>query len=201
MVTESEQWTYSKKQSAYAISKHESEREVWRGIAEGLDAVIVNPSIIFGPGHWGEGSSLIFSKIWSGLKFYTKGVTGYVDVRDVVKCMIDLMESPIKNERYIINAENISYKKLFYFISRELEVKKPSIYASKFMSELVWRAAKIISIISGQKSLITKETARTANKKYYFSNEKICSALDFKFRSIEQTIIDTAVYFKSDHIK
>lgn len=200
LVTEDEQWTYSKKQSAYAISKHESEREVWRGIAEGLDAVIVNPSIIFGPGHWGEGSSQIFSKLWKGLKFYTKGVTGYVDVRDVVHCMIELMEGDFNNERYILNAENISYEKLFSIIARELNVKQPSIFANKLMGAIVWRIAKVISLVTGKKPLITREPARTANKKYYFSNEKICKALHFEFRNIEQTVIDTAVLFRKDHV-
>ncbi len=201
VVSETDQWTYSKRQSAYAISKFESEREVWRGTTEGLDAVIVNPSIIFGSGHWGEGSSQIFSKIGSGLKFYTKGVTGYVDVRDVVKCMIQLMESPITNERFILNAENVSYKDLFENIAKELKIKAPNIYISKCMSELVWRLVKIQSFISRKQALITKETARTANKKYHFSNEKVCSALNFQFRPIEQTIKDTAIHFLADHKK
>lgn len=199
VVSENDQWTYSKQQSAYAISKFESEREVWRATAEGLDAVIVNPSIIFGPGHWGEGSSQIFSKIGSGLKFYTKGITGYVDVRDVVESMIQLMESSIKNERFILNAENVSYKDLFKNIAKELKVNIPHIYISKHMSELVWRLAKVQSLINRKQPLITKETARTANKQYYFSNEKICSSLNFQFRPIEQTIKETAIHFLSDH--
>ncbi len=199
MVTEADQWTYTKRQSAYAVSKYESEREVWRGIAEGLDAVIVNPSIIFGSGHWGEGSSVIFSAIWKGLKFYTKGITGYVDVQDVVICMMKLMDGAFDNERYILNAENVSYQKLFHFISQELHIPEPKIYVTKFMSELGWRLAKIQSVITGKQPYITRETARTANKKYYFSNKKICTALDFTFTPIEQTIKNTAVHFLADH--
>jgi len=201
VVTEIDQWTYSKCQSAYAVSKFESEREIWRGIAEGLNAVIVNPSIIFGPGHWGKGSSVIFSRLWKGLKFYTKGVTGYVDVRDVVECMIQLMNSTYTNERYILNTENVSYKKLFDHISHELQKPEPKIYVTKFMSELAWRLVKAISMVSGKKPFITREIARTANKKYYFSNDKICTALDFQFRPIEQTIKDTALHFLEDHKK
>lgn len=199
VVSENDQWTYSKRQSAYAVSKFESEREVWRGIAEGLNAVIVNPSIIFGPGHWGEGSSQIFSKVGGGLKFYTQGITGYVDVRDVVECMIQLMDSTITNERFILNAENVSYKDLFENIAHELHVSKPKFYVSKCMSEVVWRLAKIQNIFSRKQPLITKETARTANKKYHFSNEKICNALDFQFRPISQTIKDTAIHYLKDH--
>jgi len=68
-------------------------------MAEGLEAVIVNPSIIIGPGVRGKGSMAMFDKIAKGLKFYTRGVTGYVDVRDVVKAMIILMESEIKRRK------------------------------------------------------------------------------------------------------
>lgn len=200
-VNENDQWTYSKRQSAYAVSKFESEREVWRGISEGLDAVIVNPSIILGPGHWGKGSSLIFSKLWKGLKFYTRGVTGFVDVRDVAEIMIQLMESTISNERFILNAENVSYKHLFENIAEELNVTRPKFYATKFMSELVWRLSKAQSLIRGKQPFITRETSRTANNKYYFSNEKICSALNFQFRSIEETIQDIAIHFLGDHKK
>jgi nucleoside-diphosphate-sugar epimerase len=201
ITSETDQWTYSKGQSAYAISKHESEREVWRGTVEGLNAIIINPSIILGPGHWGDGSSKIFTTIWNGLKFYTNGRTGYVDVRDVARTMILLMESKVKNERYIINSENMTYKDVFETISQELKIAPPKFYVSKFMSEIVWRVIKLASIINGKIPLITKETARTANKTYTFSNKKITSDFNYKFITIQQSIADTAIHFLRDHKK
>src|SRR5579872_7196334 len=93
-----------------AISKLESEMEVWRGEAEGLDIVIVNPSIIIGPNAGTEGSGALFETVRKGLKFYTNGGMGFVDVADVAICMIALMTSDIVGERYIINAENLEYK-------------------------------------------------------------------------------------------
>ena len=80
-------WKASNKNSQYAISKYGAEREVWRGIEEGLNAVIVNPSVILGPGDWKSGSPAFFSRIGKGLKFYTSGINGFVDVRDVSKAM------------------------------------------------------------------------------------------------------------------
>jgi len=70
-VTENTNWFPSKKVSGYSESKYFSETEIWRGIEEGLDAVIVNPSIIFGPAKWENGSARMFKTIWDGLKFYT----------------------------------------------------------------------------------------------------------------------------------
>ena len=76
--------------------------EVWRGIEEGLNAVIVCPAIILGPGKWEKGSSMLFKQVWKGLSFYTSGTNGFVDVRDVVNVMIQLMKGKIKSERFIL---------------------------------------------------------------------------------------------------
>lgn len=78
--TEEDYWREGKVNTQYAISKYLSEQEVWRGVEEGLDSIIVNPSVILGPGDWTKGSSQMFEKVWSGLKFYSTGSTGYVDV-------------------------------------------------------------------------------------------------------------------------
>ena len=67
-ITEDTYWIPSKRKSGYSLSKFFSEMEVWRGIEEGLDAVIVNPSIIMGPGNWEIGSPKLFQSIWKGFK-------------------------------------------------------------------------------------------------------------------------------------
>jgi len=200
-IDEKTHWMSSNKKSHYSISKYGGEREIWRGIEEGLDAVIVNPSIILGPGNWNSGSSRFFTTIWKGLKFYTKGVNGFVDVRDVVKAMVQLMESKIKNERFILNSENISYQKLLNLISKYLNKKSPRIHAGKFLSAITWREEKIRSFFTGSKPFITKETAHTANCNYYYSTKKIEKMLNFKFTPIEKTIKDNAALFLKDILK
>ncbi len=100
--------------------------EVWRGIAEGLEAVIVNPSIIIGANAGFEGSGAIFELVKNGLSFYTDGTTGFVDVQDVAAAMIKLMnrsEAPANGEsgeRFIVSAENYSYKDFFTAVARRL---------------------------------------------------------------------------------
>lgn len=194
-VTEEAQWTNSKYKSAYSISKHLSEREVWRGIAEGLNAVIVNPSIILGPGNWESGSAKFFSTIYKGLKFYTKGVTGYVDVRDVSKAMILLMDQKISGERFILNSENTSYEFVLKSIAKNLGVKPPSVYANKSMGEIAWRWERIKEIISGTPALITRDTARTSHKKNYFSSQKLINELGLEFIPVEQSVRSVAILF------
>ena len=195
IITENNFWKYSKSHSVYAMSKYDAEREVWRGIAEGLDAVIINPSIILGPSNWNTGSSRLFKSVWDGLKFYTKGINGYVDVRDVAKVMVLLMYSNIKNERFIVSAENIEYQKLFSLIADGLNKIPPKYKASRFLSELVWRADRIKSKLLNSKPLITKETARTANAKSYYSNQKLIAAINYQFAPISKTVNDICKLF------
>jgi dihydroflavonol-4-reductase len=168
-VTEKTTWKASANNSNYAISKYGAEREVWRGTIEGLDAVIVNPSVIIGPGDWNSGSSKMFKKAYEGLKFYTDGINGFVDVRDVCRSMILLMNSTIKNERFIVSSDNVSF--------RAFEALR--------------------SFFTGSRPLITKETARSASQCYFYSSEKIIRETGFSFISIPESIKETCAVFIS----
>lgn len=182
-------WTESKSNTGYSISKFRSEMEVWRGIQEGLNAVIVNPSIILGPGFWDHGSSSIFKKVDKGLKFYSNGITGYVGVWDVIEIMIRLMESDISGERYLVTSENLTYRQVFNRVADKMGRKKPSIEGTKFMSELAWRADWLMSkVLRIGEHTFTKERVRAARNIVKYNNSKIKNALDFSFDPVESVI-------------
>ena len=196
---ENTHWVSSPENSYYALSKYHSEMEVWRGIEEGLNAVIVCPAIILGPGKWEKGSSILFKQIWKGLSFYTSGTNGFVDVRDVVNVMIQLMKGKIKSERFILCSESIPFKKTFNYIAESLGKKKPQIKVSPFLSAVSWRIAKIISIISGKSPLITKETVLAGNSISIYENKKIKTTLNYQFKSVEQSCKDFSTLFIQEH--
>jgi len=187
-ISEETKWETTNNNSYYAKSKYKAEMEVWRGVAEGLNAIIINPSIILGEGNWEKGSSALFNTVLKGNKFYTYGVNGFVDVQDVSKSFIYLMQSNIQNERFILSAENVVYKDLFTMIAKHLNVPAPKYYASPFLSQIAWRVEFLISIITRKKPLITKATARTAKNKYYYDTSKLNKSINFKLKSIEETI-------------
>ncbi|WP_372752275.1 NAD-dependent epimerase/dehydratase family protein [Labilibaculum sp.] len=194
-VNEQTPWTPEEKRSSYSSSKFNSELEVWRGIEEGLNAVIVNPSIILGPGQWEKGSSQLFSSVAKGLNYYTKGVTGYVDVRDVSRAMIELMDSEIKNERFILNSEDCSFEFILKSIAKALNIPGPKKYASKKMTEIAWRLAYLKKIFLFQQDSFTKETARASHNVKHYYNRKITEALGFEFISIKKSIEDTLKHY------
>lgn len=188
------------KYSGYSISKYRSELEVWRGISEGLNAVIVNPSVILGAWDWINGSSAIFTKINNGLKFYTNGVTGYVYVCDVVNIMIKLTEQKISGQRYIISAENISFRQILSMIADALNKPKPKILAKSWMLKLAVVMEAIKSSLTGKEPEITKNTAKSAQTVSEYNNQKIKSALDYEFNSIKDTVNNIAKRFKDEYL-
>ena len=201
ITTETTEWKDIQGLSNYSHSKHSAEMEVWRGIAEGLNAVIINPTIILGPGKWEEGSVKMFKTVYKGLMFYTGGRNGYVDVNDVAKAMILLMEGNFTKERFLITSENIWYKDLFTWMAEALKVKAPKLKAGPFLSGISWRILKLFSFFTGKPPLITKETATTANQDYRYSNKKFIQATGMKFKPVKQTIEETAKIFLKDYAK
>lgn len=196
LITEKNKWRDGWTESKYSLSKHLSEVEVWRGMEEGLNAVIVNPCIIIGPGNWGKSSTDIFPKVWSEeLKFFTGGGNAFVDVRDVSRAMIALMKSEIHSERFLLTSENLPYKTFFEMVAENLGKPKAKIKVNSFLSELGWRAEIIRSKILGKKALITKETARAANETRFYSNEKIKKAIGIEFIPMERSVRETSEVF------
>jgi nucleoside-diphosphate-sugar epimerase len=202
LITEETNWVPSKKISGYSESKFFSETEVWRGIEEGLDAVIVNPSIILGPANWETGSAKMFKTVWDGMIFYTRGVTGFVDVRDVVKAMILLMDEQnfekIKNQRFLISSENLSYETVFCQIADALAKPRPKYNASGSLMEMVWRLLWVASLLTRNSPLITRETAANSNVKRKFDGSKIKNYFDFEYLPISESINQTATFLKKE---
>lgn len=190
LITENHHLDLATETDGYAISKLESEMEVWRGIAEGLNAVIVNPTIIIGPNAGTAGSGQLFETVRKGLKFYTGGTCGFVDVQDVAKSMISLMNSDITAERFIISSENRDYKSLTAEIADCFGVKRPSTLAKPWMLSIAWRGAKVVSALTGNPPAIDKISAQAASMERNYDNSKIRATTGIQFKPISETIAE-----------
>ena len=188
-INETMNWTEETSNSVYGQSKYLAEMEVWRGIAEGLKAIMVNPTIILGAGIWTNGSTEIFKSVYEEFPFYTEGITGFVDVEDVSKVMVQLMNSDLNAQRFIVSAENKSYKDLFALIADNFKRKRAKYKVTPFIAGIVWRWEAIKSLFSGKGPLLTKETAATALAKVYFDNSSLLNVLPaFSYTPIEKSI-------------
>lgn len=191
-ITEETDWNPEKPHSDYAISKYGAEMEVWRGVQEGLDVIIINPGVILAPvstkSIFKHGSNELYIKVANGLSFYTLGNTGFITINDAVRVAFELMKSNIKNERFTLIADNIIFRNVLNTIAEVLKVKKPTIHATPIFMNLLWMADAIFSTLFFQKRNITKATAKASYSKNLYSNEKIKTALGTVFLDVHQYI-------------
>lgn len=197
LIDEESYWEKNSYSTAYSEAKYKSELEVWRGIAEGLPAVIVMPGVIIGPGDPAKGTCQLFTLVNNGLKFYTCGVNGYVDVEDVAKCMIQLVNSDITAQRFMLVSENISYRTLLSTIARYLRKKPPSIHASVSIRKAIIAFDMLRSVLTGKKRVFSNDFARVAGSILYYSSNKIQNTIQYKFQPIAHSIEKTAAFYKS----
>ncbi|MEJ8801054.1 NAD-dependent epimerase/dehydratase family protein [Pontibacter sp. H249] len=188
ILTEKDKFDIAEEHSAYASSKYFGELEVWRGISEGLKAVIVNPSVVLGPSDWHRSSTQLFKYVYKEKPFYTQGGANFVDVRDVVEAMLQLTFSDISGERFILNAEQLSYKDFFTAVAKCFGKKAPGVKVPPFLTEIVWRVEHMRSWLTGGRPLITKDTARITGKQFFFSNEKVLKATTIQFRPVKHSL-------------
>ena len=188
LLTENTKWDAATYHSAYASSKYLGELEVWRGISEGLQALIVNPSVILGPADWNRSSTQLFKYVYNERPFYTEGGANFVDVRDVVEAMIRLTLSDISGERFILNAGEMRYKAFFEAVADCFGKKAPSIKVPPALTEVVWRLERLRTWVTGGRPLITKETARITGKHHVYSNEKVQKATGMNFIPVKDSL-------------
>ncbi len=189
LINETMNWTPDTCNSEYGRTKYMAELEVWRGMSEGLSVVIVNPVIILGSGDWNSGSSGIFKSAYDEFPWYTQGMSGFVDVMDVVKAMEIIMESDLNGERFILCAHNLLFRDLFTQIALAFNKKPPHKMVTPFLAALIWRLEAIKAFFTKKDPLLTKETAKTAQTKVSFNNTKLLE----HFKEFSYTPLDISI--------
>jgi len=196
-ITEEEDWEESKYTSGYGLSKYLAEMEVWRGVGEGLNAAVLNPAIILGEAsNWHDGSANIMKVVYKQFPFYTSGISSWVDVKDICRAAIILMQSNVANERFILSTGNYSFKDIFIMMANNLKRRAPSIKAGALISGITWRLYGLRSVLTGKASIITRESVETAQRRSHYNNEKFLRFFpDFTYTPINNTIADMSAAF------
>ena len=200
LIDEKTPWNENEKRNAYSLSKYQSEQVVWKGIRNGLKAVIVNPGVILGVSGTNSGSSQLFTQVRKGLIFYTQGGSGYVSVQDVAKAMIELMEREIFGERFILVSQNCSNKDVLGWMADGYGKRRPYIAISKSMLFTIGFIAEMLGKLLRFKPLVDRSTARSATNRAYYSSMKIQRKLGFQFQSIEQCILSVSQFERNKNL-
>ena len=199
-LSETDRWEGTEFDSIYAKSKYQQELEVWRGAQEGLEVKIVNPSIILGPGLWSSGGSTsVFKYAYDEKGFHPAGTVNHVDVRDVAEIVVKLLESNVRDERFILNAGTVYYKAFFTRIAEAFGKKGPSKQVKPWMLKIAVAAEHLRSRITGKEAMITKDTAILSRSEFEFNNGKIKKELNYEFRSLDESVDWAATALKKMH--
>ena len=189
-VTETATWDLGAAHPAYATSKYLGELEVWRGVAEGLAAVIVNPSVVLGPGNWHRSSTRLLRYTHQQHRFYTKGLVNFVDVRDVVAQLLALaLDYPeLGPERYILSAEAVPLADFFRQAAAAMQRRPPTVAVPDWAAEIIWRFEHARAVLTGARPLITKDTARAGRQPVVYAHAKVQRATGLGFRPLAETL-------------
>jgi dihydroflavonol-4-reductase len=190
LVTEKATWDLGAAHPAYATSKYLGELEVWRGVAEGLSAIVVNPSVVLGPGDWHRSSTRLLRYAHRQHRFYTRGLVNFVDVRDVVDQLLTLtLDRPeLSGERYILNAEAVPLAVFFREAAAAMQRRPPTVAVPDWAAEIIWRLEHARAVLTGARPLITKDTARAGRQPVVYSHAKVQSATGLTFRPLAETL-------------
>ena len=200
-ITEKATWDLGAAHPAYATSKYLGELEVWRGVAEGLSAVIVNPSVVLGPGDWHRSSTRLLRYAHQQHRFYTRGQVNFVDVRDVAAQLLALaLDHPeISGERYILSAEAVPLADFFQQAAAAMHRRPPSVAVPDWAAEVIWRLEHARAVLTGARPLITKDTARAGRQPVVYAHTKVQGATDLGFRSLAETLAWCAAGLAQNH--
>ncbi len=198
VISEITKWMPYALNSKYAVSKRKAELEVLRGKEEGLEVAIVNPGVILGAGDWDRSSGKIFKLVYKGLRFYNRGVNGYVGVKDVAKAIRIMMEAPLENgERFVLVAENLSQKELFTEIALSMNKRPPQWELPPFLAKIAGVLMEFIGKITGKSMLISRETVRTSLHQHFYDGSKITRKLEFQYTPLKEVIRESGAIFLS----
>lgn len=190
-IDESSEWKETEYNTVYAETKYLSEIEVWRGLEEGLQAVILNPSVVIGGGDWNKSSTKILKYAYEEHALYPVGSVNYVDVRDVASITVQMLFNDISGQRYIISSEAVKYKDLLSQAAALFGKKAPHRAVKPWMTELAWRWESLKYIFTGKEPLITKETAKLSAYHTVYNNQKLISTLGYRYFTLQETLMWT----------
>jgi dihydroflavonol-4-reductase len=189
LLDEEAKWDLGAAHAAYATSKYLGELEVWRGVSEGLSAVMVNPSVVLGPADWERSSTRLFRYAYNEHAFFTPGNINFVDVRDVVEAMLRLtFQTAISGQRFILNAGAVPLHTFLAQAAACFGKKAPRIAVPDWAAEVIWRTEHVRSVLTGARPLITKDTARAGRKSVVYQSAKVQQAAGLTFRPLADTI-------------
>ena len=189
-IDETTPWNNDLPKTGYAYSKYRAELEVWRGMQEGVDAIIVNPGVILGYAHRTGPAKQFFNYVKRPTYYFTSGGTGYVHVDDVVDALLQLAKSKLKNARYVLVAENLTYKTFLARLKQQNQLKSSAKFVSATTLKMLWMADTVAAFLKLKKKVFSKGLLQSLTTTATYNGTKISKALPgFQYRPLDAGLV------------
>lgn len=188
VINEETRWIQGMPVTDYARSKYLAELEVFRGMEEGLQVSVVNPSVVLAAGDGNRSSAALFRYVWKQRNFYTDFNVNYVDARDVADIVTRLVHEDHNGEKFIASAGTVSLSTLLKEIATRFQKKAPSVNVPVGLAAIAAGFEELRARITRSEPMVTRQSARALREKLVFENEKTKRVLGTKFQSLERTL-------------
>jgi len=200
LMDENHSWNYRSDYWPYGYCKYLAELEVQKSVSLGLDAVIVNPSVVMGPGDiYRKSSSIIVRLAKKQIPFIPTGGLNVIHINDVVDGHISAIENACIGERYILSATNISVLDYILKICEQLKVPAPRLIVP---GKVIRKFANPMKLLHPILNLpVSIDYFHLAGYGFYYSNAKTLRDLMVPLpKNIDETIENSIQWFKGENI-
>lgn len=188
VINEGGKWDPKDDYSNYSESKYLAELEVWRGVEEGLIAVMVNPSVVLGPANYSESSSKLFKQAIHKGDYVVDAEINVVDVRDVANASVQLLASTFHSKRFVLSAGKIKLFDFYTLARSQKGLKPPSVILSVKKLKIVSLLLRVLSACFFTKTELTSDAIKSLTKKNTYDGSLITKSLQLEYKDIELTI-------------
>lgn len=180
---ESSVWAPDAPSSIYAASKYEAELEVWRGMEEGLGVSMLNPVIVLDPDRRGRSTRVFVEAVRRGIPGYPSGSHGFVDVRDVARAALAIVEKGPTGERVLLSGGDHPYREVLTGLAREMSC--PASDRELTFSKALWlnRLARWLG-----KSALSDREVTMAYEQLTFDSSRARETYGLTFTPLSETL-------------
>jgi dihydroflavonol-4-reductase len=196
LINENHSWNYRPDYYPYGYAKYLAELEVQRAVAQGLDVVILNPTVVFGAGDvYRQTSSLVTQIAERRLSVAIEGGINCVHVTDVVEGHLAALACGVPGQRYILGGENLTHLRLLQIIAECTEAPPPSVMLPTW---LVRSLAGPASLLNAFLNLpVSPELLRLAGYCFFYDTHKAEQELGLtQHRPVKEAVNEAYTWFK-----
>jgi dihydroflavonol-4-reductase len=179
----------------YVTSKREAERVVLDEVSRGLEGMIVNPSLMFGPWDWKPSSGRMMLQVAKGMPLAPRGAANFCDVRDVAAGCIAAARIGKPGRNYVLGAYNMTYFEFWQRIARIVGAKPPRFRMGPIIQYGGAIGGDLWTKISRREGEVNSAMLGLSAQSHCFSSDRAKRELGYVVRPLDESLTDAWNWF------